>query len=386
MTSSVRFLMLLILLALIASGCSIMNRHAGLVITPGDTSWMADGKPILDRKDFKMANGFGAALCLSDSQEFIKEWQNVFKMPVVDLANLISKNQQLFVYLLVVNPGVDGSGGSEVVYDLKVTDPSGGVYGDFNKMNAFINKVRLSKNQIQRVENYISIRVEDNELYGKYHVDVVVYDKIKDVNLSLSRDFYVYDTVRYPGGMIYTGELRDDLPNGFGSIIYPNGNRYQGDFLNGKRDGKGVLTSDEGSTFEGDWSDGELNGQGTAKLINGTKYTGHYKDSIPSGLGEIVYGNGDRYVGMFSNFKPNGEGTYYNADGCVYTGQMKDGASDGLGKLVGVHFGGFVYEGEFSKGEPCGKGKLTLSDGTIYTGPWDREKIVQKNGFHKYQH
>lgn len=383
MTFSVRLLMLLSLFALIVSGCSIMNRHAGPVLTPGETSWEFDGKSLSAKEYIKMANGFGAVLCLSDSQEFINDWQNVFKMPIVNMTSLVSKNHPLFMYLLVVNPGSDGDGGNEVIYDLKVTDSSGGVYADFKNRNIFINKVKLSKNQIQRAENYTSILVEDKELYGKYHVEAVVHDKIKGVSLSLSRDFYVYDTVRYSDGIIYTGELRDDLPNGFGSITYPNGNRYQGDFLDGKRHGKGMLTTPDGSTFEGEWSENELNGQGTANSANGTKYTGQFKGSIPNGLGTITYGNGDKYVGMFSNFKPNGEGTYYVADGCVYTGQMKDGAWDGLGKLAGVHGGGFVYEGEFTHGEANGKGKLTLPDGTVDTGTWDMNKIIKNTVWHK---
>lgn len=51
--------------------------------------------------------------------------------------------------------------------------------------------------------------------------------------------------------IIYEGQFRDDIYNGFGRFIYSNGNYYIGNWLDGKRSGFGKLVDKSGRVYEG---------------------------------------------------------------------------------------------------------------------------------------
>lgn len=51
--------------------------------------------------------------------------------------------------------------------------------------------------------------------------------------------------------IIYEGQFRDDVYNGFGRFIYSNGNYYIGSWLDGKRSGQGKLVDKSGRIYEG---------------------------------------------------------------------------------------------------------------------------------------
>ena len=54
--------------------------------------------------------------------------------------------------------------------------------------------------------------------------------------------------------IIYEGQFKDDVYNGFGRFIYSNGNYYIGNWLDGKRSGYGKLVENKtGRVYEGQW-------------------------------------------------------------------------------------------------------------------------------------
>ena len=53
--------------------------------------------------------------------------------------------------------------------------------------------------------------------------------------------------------IIYEGQFKDDIYNGFGRFIYSNGNYYIGNWLDGKRSGYGKLVDKTGRIYEGQW-------------------------------------------------------------------------------------------------------------------------------------
>jgi MORN repeat len=66
--------------------------------------------------------------------------------------------------------------------------------------------------------------------------------------------------VRWQGGLVatrltsggfYTGEWRNDQPNGRGALIYANGVRYRGEFANGAPTGAGVFLDANGRVLRG---------------------------------------------------------------------------------------------------------------------------------------
>jgi serine/threonine protein kinase len=73
---------------------------------------------------------------------------------------------------------------------------------------------------------------------------------------------------------IYSGQLKDGLPQGFGTAVYPENDqdsrvRYEGEFTGGKREGKGKLTYQDSSYYEGDFGNNTFNGNGIYKKPDG---------------------------------------------------------------------------------------------------------------------
>lgn len=66
-------------------------------------------------------------------------------------------------------------------------------------------------------------------------------------------------------GMIYTGECKDGLANGYGVGI--GRDEYKGMFVNGNKHGKGLYTWSRESNYDGEWRDDKKNGFGIHKYV-----------------------------------------------------------------------------------------------------------------------
>lgn len=77
----------------------------------------------------------------------------------------------------------------------------------------------------------------------------------------------------------YSGEVRDSLPNGYGTAQYPRG-RYEGTFVNGARHGKGTFTDTDGGVFTGTFANNDFD-QGKYVQKDGTYYEGTFQDQQP---------------------------------------------------------------------------------------------------------
>jgi hypothetical protein len=73
------------------------------------------------------------------------------------------------------------------------------------------------------------------------------------------RGVYLFSIGKYD--VKYEGEMKNGLPNGFGSAEYTNGEKYIGDWLDGKHNGQGSLVLVNGSRIEGTWKSGLYNGK-----------------------------------------------------------------------------------------------------------------------------
>ena len=88
---------------------------------------------------------------------------------------------------------------------------------------------------------------------------------------------WVYDkkhgraTITFING-VYTGEVKEDVKEGFGIYRYSNGDSYEGHWFNNKKHGKGVYTFNEGGFYKGNWVCGIKNGEGVLEMPNGTQY------------------------------------------------------------------------------------------------------------------
>lgn len=156
---------------------------------------------------------------------------------------------------------------------------------------------------------------------------------------------------------VFTGNLKDGVPNGQGTVRYNDGSEYKGGFYDGLPNGKGTYKNSKGHlVFEGVYGNGKrargthyaddgtilfkgvytegggrLEGYGieTGKNNDGTtwKYEGEYKHQMWNGKGTYTNGEkrkgwGYKYVGEFLNNELHGKGTWYYVGGgtekCVY--------------------------------------------------------------------
>jgi len=96
---------------------------------------------------------------------------------------------------------------------------------------------------------------------------------------------------------VYTGEVVNSAPHGYGKAIYPDGREYEGFFVNGERNGENArFVFSDGNFYEGSFVNDHI---GTGRL------TSKQKSSF-----------GTYFIGSFKDDKPY-NGTWYNKDGKI---------------------------------------------------------------------
>lgn len=105
--------------------------------------------------------------------------------------------------------------------------------------------------------------------------------------------------IKHPDGKIEEGDFVNNLLNGEGMITWPNTPHFltrklipekihTGQFKDGLLHGKGSIIMLDGTTLTGQFENNMLNGYGIISLPNGGKYEGNFKDDLLHGYGEIT--------------------------------------------------------------------------------------------------
>ncbi len=152
---------------------------------------------------------------------------------------------------------------------------------------------------------------------------------------------------------VYTGEVKDGIPNGQGLIRLLDGLSYSGNFKKGFPDGQGVFKYHDGRRYVGSVKKGFPDGQGTYIWTDGSIYIGDFKAGKKRGEGTYNYSNGERYVGGWKDNQKHGQGSYTWPDGSKYVGSFNDGRRDG-------------------------KGTYTAADGSAQSGIWKEGKFLRE--------
>ena len=220
---------------------------------------------------------------------------------------------------------------------------------------------------------------------------------------------YLFETSALSVKTKYTGQWKDDKPNGQGEMViagtsdryevgdritgnfvngdihgaakckYADGAEYEGNFLNGLRQGKGTLVLTDGK-FEGQFDKNLIDGQGTFYFNDGAKYVGEFKHNAIEGKGTKYLKNGDRYEGQFIQGNREGKGTYYFAEGGEYTGDWKNDIREGQGTMTWNT--GNKYAGAWKNDKRNGKGTYTWKDGRKYVGDWVDDTIEGQGSYY----
>ena len=80
------------------------------------------------------------------------------------------------------------------------------------------------------------------------------------------------------------------------TLTYPDGSKYVGQVKDGKAHGQGTRTYTDGRKYAGKWKDGKM-------------YAGSYEQ------GMMIWPDGRKYIGAWENDEKHGQGTDYDSKG-----------------------------------------------------------------------
>ena len=91
----------------------------------------------------------------------------------------------------------------------------------------------------------------------------------------------VIETIEYPDGSKYIGDLKDGKPHGKGISTFPDGTMYEGNWVVGKRDGLGIMTYPNRIIYDGLWKNDKKHGKGIMTFPDDTKEELEFNEDEP---------------------------------------------------------------------------------------------------------
>lgn len=179
----------------------------------------------------------------------------------------------------------------------------------------------------------------------------------------------------------YEGELKENVPHGYGIWLADSGDWYEGEWKDGLYHGQGIFIWGEeakypGAKYEGGFVDSMPHGYGIISWSNGDSYEGEWVETEMTGWGTYIYGDGYKYTGDHLRGKAHGQGTGAWPNGDTYRGEWVDDAMSGYGTYTWAD--GATYVGEFINNSMHGQGTLTEPDGTKIAGVWKDGELIEE--------
>eukprot|EP01016_Furgasonia_blochmanni_P033648 TRINITY_DN3537_c0_g1_i3.p1 TRINITY_DN3537_c0_g1~~TRINITY_DN3537_c0_g1_i3.p1 ORF type:complete len:259 (-),score=22.81 TRINITY_DN3537_c0_g1_i3:467-1243(-) len=121
--------------------------------------------------------------------------------------------------------------------------------------------------------------------------------------------------------LVYEGEMKNHMRNGFGVQTWPDGSRFEGLWKDDQAEGNGRLVDKNGNWYEGEFCANKAIGYGKLWLMNGYMYAGNWEDDMQEGEGEEHQADGHSYKGTFAKGRKHGRGLYTWEDRSRYEGE-----------------------------------------------------------------
>lgn len=154
------------------------------------------------------------------------------------------------------------------------------------------------------------------------------------------------------GEEVYTGEMRENVKDGWGRNEWITGDRY-----------------------EGEWERGQHHGFGISSWADGSRHIGYYSSNQKSGIGEYTWEDGSLYLGEWQDNQMHGKGKYSWSDGRVYLGEWVNGQMHGFGVFTWKDER--RYEGGWYQGKKHGEGVTYTPDGRYSRDIWKHGKMIK---------
>jgi hypothetical protein len=167
-----------------------------------------------------------------------------------------------------------------------------------------------------------------------------------------------HGTLTFPDGSTYKGSFTNDQPNGDGVKLFPDGSKYEGCFFQGMFNGLGkFVQASDGSTYDGYWRFNQMKGQGTKITNKGLiEISGNFDgNGLVTGKGQkrwkrVWYEQQEMYPfrnirneeiflyrGDLVNSQIQGYGEFKWPDGRHYIGNFVNSQMQGVGKMSWTH-------------------------------------------------
>lgn len=171
---------------------------------------------------------------------------------------------------------------------------------------------------------------------------------------------------------------------GKGRYTLPDHSEYSGDFKDDMPDGIGQFDFSNGDSYEGHWEAGEMSGFGIYRFYNQKldrfkgMYEGEFQHSKFNGVGKITYPDSTVYYGSWRDGKKEGLGEFFGIHGETIMGRWEN---DNLVEGVCTFADGSRYVGHFLNSKFNGFGTLILTDNSIRQGYWKDSMLIEGLSF-----
>ena len=172
-------------------------------------------------------------------------------------------------------------------------------------------------------------------------------------------------TQRWADGSCYDGEWRDDRQHGHGTYKAPTRDTHT---PHHNQHAAAAAAADDAiddshhaidahtASYTGQWRNGVKSGQGTLVYTDGAVYTGQFAADVPSGHGELARKDGSCYVGEWREGRWDGPGVWTRVNGDVVEGRFVKGRAEGSGRMV--KYCGDEVRAEWVSGVMRGQGEI----------------------------
>ena len=157
--------------------------------TNGTVPVSGDGSVPLAHVALVETNGFGVQLFLVEGDKFFTDWEKP-EPPHITPVLVARRGVPIRTVIVYVGAGLKSDGSADVTYDALVFKPDGSAYGRESDLTV-AQGVDPAPGELHRACKYAGIRIEPKDPAGVYTVEVVVRDKVKKVELRLTRKFTV---------------------------------------------------------------------------------------------------------------------------------------------------------------------------------------------------
>lgn len=177
----------------------------------------------------------------------------------------------------------------------------------------------------------------------------------------------------------YSGQWKNGIFEGHGTIVFDNGDTYTGDFKNSKLHGYGVYTYLDGQVLNGKFIDDVIvSGEHTCSnyTFQGTFINGKIYE------GKIIYSDRTKFEGIFQTpIQRFGKFSYTNGD--VFSGTFnRDGVKwllNGYGEMIVSSVPDkYTYRGQTRNGVRHGNGIMSIN-GKTYSARFEDNREIERS-------